>query len=107
MIVITYVDRLPRIVLPGDSFRLTISDAFESKVIIEEEIIVNKTIDFIASYRFAREDGSCEGFHLSGIFGIYNELPQEMKNAKYFEQLTPIQQINFRSSVGTEIKERV
>jgi len=74
------------------------------EVLIQEKITVSKTIDFIASYRFALEDGTCPGFHLCGIFGNQTELPEEFKEAKLLEDLTKEQYRNFARSVGTEIK---
>lgn len=103
MIIITKLLDTVRRVYPGDSFNLTISDDLGCQILISEEITVAKTIDFIASFRFALEDGTCPGFHLTGIFANKNELPEEMKNAVMFDDLTAAQQRNFINSVGVKI----
>ncbi len=74
MIIITKLLDTVRRVYPGDSFNLTISDDLGCQILISEEITVAKTIDFIASFRFALEDGTCPGFHLTGIFANKDEL---------------------------------
>jgi hypothetical protein len=104
MIVITKLDDTPRYVCPGDEFHLTIRDDFLSEVVINEKITVHKTIDFIASFRFALEDGTCPGFHLTGVFACKSELPKELRESVLFENLTPEQQKNFSKSVGIDIK---
>lgn len=104
MIVITS-ERFDRFcVAPTDRFCLTVSDSLGAKIIIDEEITVNRTIDFVASYRFALEDGTCPGFHLAGIFGNKAELPIEIVNAKRLSDLTPEQLENFTRTVGTREK---
>lgn len=103
MIVITKLDKRERCVEPGDTFNLTINDKMGCNVIIKEEITIPKIINFIASFRFALEDGTCPGFHLTGIFGNSNELPKEMQDAIMFEDLTKSQQENFKNSVGVKI----
>lgn len=101
MIVLTSVERQAFYVSPGDTFNLSVkSGSFETKI-ITEEITVSKIIDFIASFRFAMEDGTCMGFHLSGFFGNSKELPQEIRDAKQLEDLTELQRKNFIASVGT------
>lgn len=103
MIVITKLSRIERYVCPGDEFHLTITDDMGCDVIIREEITVKKVIDFIASFRFAMEDGTCPGFHLTGIFANSKELPEEMQTAKMLEDLTKDQYKNFVDSVGIKI----
>lgn len=117
MIVITQKSDAGFYVEPGDVFHLTVSDdsddfgvltvgkggAVHGRILITEEITVSKFIDFIAAYRFALEDGTCPGFHLTGIFGNSAELPQEIKEAKLFEELTPNQQKRFAKSIGVKI----
>jgi len=105
MIVITKLIDSVRYVIPGDEFHMTIHDATGCEVIIREKITVSKVINFIATFRFALEDGICPGFHLTGIFANKDELPVEMKNAKTLSQLTKEQLKNFTESVGIEIKE--
>ena len=105
MIVITSLVDRAREVLPGDEFRLTIRDNTGTEVLISEMIKVAKTIDFIASYRFALEDGTCPGFHLCGIFGNKKELPEEFKTAKQLHELSKKQLGNFKRSVGVAIKD--
>jgi hypothetical protein len=103
MIVLTSVKSGPlhaRSVIPGDTFSLSVSDHTGIHEIITEEVTVAKTIDFIASFRFAREDGTVQSFHLSGFFGDSENLPEEMKNAKRLEDLTESQRGNFLKSVG-------
>lgn len=103
MIVITSLSKITRYVYGGDTFNLTISDGMNHQVIIKEEITLTKKIDFIASYRFALEDGTCPGFHLCGIFGNRKELPEEIKNAKMIDDLSKKQRKNFIKSVGIKI----
>lgn len=100
MIVITRLIERQRYVLPGDLFNLTITDGMNCEVVISEEITTSKVIDFIASFRFALEDGTCPGFHLMGVFACKNELPKELQEAVLFENLTRKQQENFAKSVG-------
>jgi len=66
-------------VCPGDTFNFTVKDSLGCEVVIREEITSRKLIDFIASFRFALADGTCPGFHLTGIFGCKSELPDEIK----------------------------
>ena len=104
MIVITRLSEVARYVVPGDEFHMTIQDEIGCEVIIREVITVSKIINFIASFRFALEDGTCPGFHLTGIFANKDELPIEIKNAKRLYDLTKEQLENFKKSVGVEIK---
>lgn len=104
MIVITKLVEAPRVVCPGDEFHMTITDGLNCKILISEIITVYKTLDFIASYRFALEDGTCPGFHLCGIFANKTELPIEMRNAVLLEGLTPEQYANFVRTVGIKIE---
>lgn len=106
MIVLTSVSTYSRHVMPTDVFSLKIEDEMGCEIIIEEQIIVHKIINFIASYRFALEDGTCPGFHLCGIFGNQDELPKEIVNAHRLEDLSDEQYRNFCSSVGTFIPRR-
>lgn len=101
MIVITSLCERPRKVLAGDEYQLRVTDATGCEVIIRETIAVDKTIDFVASFRFALENGTCPGFHLTGVFACKAELPLELKNAKMLHDLTKEQQANFISSCGT------
>lgn len=101
MIIITSLNRTSRLVEPGDEFQLSIGDSLGHSVLISEVILVKREIDFIASFRFALEDGTCPGFHLTGIFANSKELPDEIKNAKRLEDLTPEQYSNFIRTVGT------
>ncbi len=107
MIVITSLSEWVKHVLPGETFRLTVKDMLGCEVIIEEEITVSKKIDFIASYRFCLEDGTCPGFHLCGIFGNKAELPKEMIRAVRIEDLTKEQHENLVKSVGVKVRKRL
>lgn len=102
MIVITKLSKDLIYVCPGDIFRLTITDDLSHKVIISEKITKTKTIDFIASFRFALENGICPGFHLTGIFANSTELPIEIQEAVMLEDLTKEQYDNFKKSIGDE-----
>lgn len=103
MIVITYLDTRPRHALPGDEFHLRVHDDTGAEVVVRERITVEKVIDFIASYRFALEDGTCPGFHLSGVFACSAELPKELREAVRFEALSDVQRANFIASVGVKL----
>ncbi len=105
MIVITHLDEREFYVYRGDRFQLTISDTMNSTVCIDEEITGKRKINFMASFRFALEDGNCAGFHLAGIFANSKELPEEIKNAVLFKDLTKQQKENFLSSVGVSIND--
>ena len=103
MIVITKLYTEERHVCPGDTFNLTIKDGFNCEVLIKETITVVKTIDFIASFRFALDDGTCPGFHLMGVFACKSELPVELQGAVLFENLTKDQRKKFVKSLGVKI----
>ena len=103
MIVVTSLSNRSRSLVEGDEFCLTVTDAMGCEVMIRETVTVSKVIDYIASYRFALEDGTCPGFHLSGVFANQAELPEELRNAKMLEDLTPEQYANFERSVGVKI----
>lgn len=103
MIVITSLSERSRFVCEGDEFRVTMTDNMGCEVVIREIITVSKTIDFIATYRFALEDGTCPGFHLCGIFASKKELPKEIEEATMLDALTPAQYENFASSVGIKL----
>ena len=106
MIVVTSLCDTPRCVMPGDTFNLSIQDRLGSEVIVRETITVSKTIDFIASFRFALEDGTCPGFYLMGVFACKSELPVELQEAVMFDDLTQKQKDNFVKSVGIEIEDK-
>lgn len=104
MIVITSLNETARFVAPGDTFNLTIEDGMKCTVLIKEKITVYKEINYIASFRFALEDGSCPGFHLTGIFANKKELPKEIAEGVMFDDLTPAQKDKFVKSCGIKIK---
>jgi hypothetical protein len=89
--------------MPGDEFHLTIKDGMDCEVVIHEKITVSKCIDFIGSFRFALEDGTCPGFHLMGVFACKAELPKELQEAVMLKDLTPEQYEKFAKSVGVEV----
>ncbi|MBE9546145.1 MAG: hypothetical protein IMF10_01455 [Proteobacteria bacterium] len=112
MIVITCLVNRTYHVCPGDEFNLTVRDNYTkpganiSEVIIREVITVTKIINFIASFRFCLEDGTCSGFHLAGIFANKDELPREIREAKKLTDLTDEQYKNFTKSLGVDIARR-
>ena len=73
--------------LPGDTFNLTVKE-FDGSIVtrLSEEITEKTYIDFIASFRFITEDYKSIGFHLSGIFGQLNNLPQEFIPLRFYER---------------------
>lgn len=103
MIVLTTKSDTYRTVLPGDEFHLIISDALGSEVVVKETITEHKIINYVAAYRFTLEDGSCPGFHLSGIFGNKESLPKEIKEAIHWEDLPWDKKKNFLRDVGVDI----
>ena len=103
MIVITSLSTNTKCCNVGDEFQLIIKDGFNCTVVLHEIITVSKVIDYIASFRFARSDGNCQGFHLMGVFACRSELPDEFKNAVMFGDLTKEQADNFIKSVGIEL----
>jgi hypothetical protein len=103
MIVITGKNETERCVVPGDTFQLTVTEQGNQEIIIEELITEMKTINFICSFRFTLDDGSCPGFHLSGFFGNKDELPREIEEAVLLEDLTEEQRKNLEKSVGIKL----
>lgn len=106
MIVITSLVETPRRVYAEDEFCLRVSDKTGSEVLIREVITENKVLDFIASYRFAQEDGTVVGFHLSGVFACKSELPKELQEAVLIEDLTLEQRANFVRTAGINLEGR-
>lgn len=84
----------------GDNFCLQVGD----KIIIEETVSKSMFIDFVASFRFCLEDGTCVGNHLAGIFAKKAELPKEIREAKTIKDLTLAQQINFAKNVNNLVE---
>ena len=103
MIVITSLKQDPFYVMFGDTFHLSVVDQAGRKEIIVEEITVTKTIDYVASFRFAQEDGTVLGFHLSGFFGDSRNLPDEIKRAVFFDELSSDQKRRFVDSAGMKL----
>lgn len=101
MIVFTSINNTPRCVEPGDEFALAITDGMGCSVLVREKITRAKTIDFIASFRFALPDGTCPGFHLMGVFAVKSELPVELANGVRIEDLTEAQRERFVATCGT------
>ena len=100
MIVITSLSPSVFHLHSGDRFTLNVQDELGGEILINEEIKVDRVIDFIASYRFALGDGTVTGFHLAGIFANKKELPQEIQNAVMFNDLAPAKQKRFVESCG-------
>jgi hypothetical protein len=91
-------------VVPGDEVHLTIEDDKSgSKVILREKITVTKVITYMSIFRFADEDGTCNGFHVCGIFAAEDEVPIELRGAKMYDDLTEEQQRNFLATSGMEL----
>ena len=106
MIVITSMQDRQFHLVPGDRFQLQVTDITGATVVIDEAITVAKTINYIASFRFASEDGTCQCFHLCGVFGDKAELPKEIMAAVRFEELSPEQRENFLGTVGVNLELR-
>lgn len=106
MIVITHLrtDRVYHL-MAGDVFHLSFRQGITEDVVIEEHITENVEIDFIASFRFTQDDGTCLGLHASGIFANQKNLPEEMKAAKLMHELTPEQLANFERTCGIKFAE--
>lgn len=105
MIVITQLNRRKRHLSPGDTFSVTYRDVNtgqEDKFV--EEITITAVIDFMCVFRFAEEDGTVIGFHLSGFFGNSKNLPKEMQEAVHIDDLTTQQRANFDRSYGAIIR---
>lgn len=103
MIVLTSVNNQTFSLCPGDEFHLTVKDEMGFHILVKEVVTVNKTINFVASFRFAFDDGTCPSFHLCGFFGNKEELPSEMENAVMLGDLTVEQLSNFKRTVGIAI----
>ncbi len=102
MIVLTSINCTPKSLAAGDEFCLLVKDSTGCEVMVTEEVTVNKTIDFVAAFRFALEDGTCPGFHLTGIFGCIHELPKEILLGKLLEELTDEQAAKFAQTCGVK-----
>ena len=101
MIVLTYVrDDVHKTIYPGDTFNLNICDATGCEVMISETVKTEMIITYIASYRFANEDGEVSCPHLAGIFGDADRLPKEILNAVRYQDLPYDKQCNFYRSCG-------
>ena len=101
MIVLTQVIRTTRVLCSGDRFQLCIRDALNSSVIIDEQVTSKRVIDYVASFRFALDDGTCPGFHLTGIFANYAQLPIEIQNAVLYSDLPDNKRKRFLETIGT------
>lgn len=106
MIIITSLKEREYCVCKGDKFNLSISGVDKDDVIISEEINITGIINYIASFRFAQDNGKCIGFNLCGFFGNKDYLPKEIKEAVMVQDLTEEQKSNFIETCGT-ITERV
>jgi len=104
MIVITNLSERVYHTLPGDVFCLKVTSNGTEESVIEETITQTRTLDFICSFRFAADDGTVQGFHLSGFFGDKNNLPDEMKNAVMMDDLPPDKKKRFTESAGIKFK---
>jgi hypothetical protein len=100
VIVLTSVVECKYNVCVGDTFNLTVHTPYEEYSIIRETILENRSIDYIASFRFAKEDGTISGFHLSGFFGNKDNLPVEIENAVHIDDLSDVQRSNFLKSLN-------
>jgi hypothetical protein len=95
LIVITYFEKLDYTLSPGDTFNLTIRNPKGTETVISEPITSHRKINFACTYRFCKDNGEMDGFHLSGMFGNTEEMPEALRNAKSVEDLTESQRINF------------
>jgi len=102
MIVITGKVNEVHKVQVGDLFQVLLKDSMGSQILLQEIIKVERVIDYIVSFRFAKEDGECQ-FQLAGFFGSKDDLPEEMENAVYLQDLTVEQQQKFVATVGIEL----
>jgi hypothetical protein len=100
MIVITSINHRRVFMAAGDSFCLVVDDGFGMEVLIRETVRVPMNLDFCAAYIFVLEDGSCPCFHVSGIFGLWDNMPDEFKNAKRLEDLSEAQYARLKQSAG-------
>ena len=103
MIIITSKGTTNRTVLPGDHFVLSIREGGREVDRLEEEITETMEINFYCSFRFAREDGTIVSPHLSGFFGNSANLPEEIKNAVYWEDLPTWKRTNTINSSSKPI----
>ena len=101
MIIITSAINYNYTLFPGDSFNLTIKDGSGEKILITETILEECSINYAVSFRFAKEDGSLVSFNLCGFFGDKENLPEEMKNAVYIDDLSELQRYNFHKTLKT------
>jgi hypothetical protein len=104
MIVITSFSNRTFSLSKGDIFSLNVRDGTGCEVVLKEEITCDKVINWVATFRFATEDGVVAGFHLMGIFGVKDELPEEFSTAVHFKDLPRWKQENFVRSCGVKIK---
>lgn len=103
MLVLTNVEEKSYSLRPGDTFQITMEQGTSKEVVLSEEITKQTTINFLALFRFALDDGTCQGRHTGAFMGNKCELPEEIRNAKLFSELTQQQQQNFHESSGVTI----
>lgn len=88
-------------VVPGDKFSMVI----KGDTLISETVTAAKTINFTATYCFAREDGTCPGVHMCGFFGNAAELPDEIRNVVHYHALPEDKRRRFLESVKISLEE--
>jgi len=104
MIIITSLIEREYHVCDGDEFHLSIRGVDKENIVISEEINITGIINYIASFRFAQDNGKCIGFNLCGFFGNKDYLPKEIKEAVMVKDLTGEQKANFIETCGTIMK---
>jgi hypothetical protein len=99
LIILITVKECDYTIYPGDTFSLTIND----DIIVSETFTEKRVINYVATFVFAKENGSVLSSNACGIFGNKNDLPEEIKNAVYWEDLPIDKRNNFISSAGFSI----
>lgn len=88
----------------GDIFNMIMRDQTGSEVILTETLKGPQIINYVATYRFADEDGTVRQFHLSGIFGDRDNLPRDIADAVRYDNLEPAVQRRFFDTCGANLR---
>lgn len=88
----------------GDTFRLAIDQRGGEQEIIQEIITKTGSINYVATFCFAGDDGTVLGTNICGIFADKDHLPQEMLEAVKMDDLSPEQKANFLRTTNIKVR---
>jgi len=93
IVIVSEVNEVHHLVA-GSSFSLLVSAGCYSQeyhTVIEETIKKDCIIDYACTFVFCKKDGSCMNLNMAGFFGVKDNLPDEILNAKQINDLPPEQ----------------